>query len=79
MAQQCMGPTIESKHCVQSSLYTECVGPGGCSSVNLVSIGYKKKILGHGGEFLHSCWIYQALALDLGRLPAGGAAWYWLV
>ena len=72
MAQRCMEPTIESKHCVQSSLYTECVGPGGCSSVNLVSIGYKMKILGHGGESLHSCWVYQALALDICRLPAGG-------
>jgi hypothetical protein len=24
--------TIESKHCVQSSRYTDCVGPGGRSS-----------------------------------------------
>jgi hypothetical protein len=26
------GLTIESKHCVQSSRYTDCVGPGGRSS-----------------------------------------------
>jgi hypothetical protein len=27
------GLTIESKHCVQSSRYTDCVGPGGRSSI----------------------------------------------